>query len=555
MDGIGIVVSANSFSSYFFILLCFSLYLVIWRKQFHFLSKPGKRLASLMLAAQVIVIVMSQVVGQSSDFQAWLWSIGNEWTIESVLSSTQFALVGLVALLISWLNTADRPWRRLYLVAIALLFLYLGLDEYFAWKNYIVDWTDSYIVFGIMFAALTLIVIETSASGARRWLIILILGVSTAAFGAIAVDNVFPKICNVDLGFIHLEGCINFGLLDELLELAGGWIALLAILIRFAEVAPSASTRIRRLLYLLPALWILLLVQSDAIHPLGDQTHHLSSATVKFESGVTLLGYRSRLSSNNMHVDIYAAPSDWDFKQMGYSLHLVDQASGESLAGQDNMLNQHLEFYMTPGLAPAYRQWAAIPLPANKPANRALSIVLTIWRKEGDKFLRQKIIESDHPTLDDTQVVLGEVVFPPKITNSALSIFENGFILVAMDMPTRAQPGDSMPITFSWASENDASEDHSQFLHLRHDDSGEWWVYDQQPLGARLPTRLWYSGLADSETWNVPLPADLVPGLYQAFTGLYRQRDLARVPAKNVNGEQFADARVPLGSLTIEADM
>lgn len=135
MDGIGIVVSANSFSSYFFILLCFSIYLVIWRKQFHFLSKPGKRLASLMLAAQIIVIVMSRVVGQSSDFQSWLWSIGNEWTIESVLSSTQFALVGLVALLISWLNTAERPWRRLYLVAIALLFLYLGLDEYFAWKT------------------------------------------------------------------------------------------------------------------------------------------------------------------------------------------------------------------------------------------------------------------------------------------------------------------------------------------------------------------------------------------------------------------------------------
>ena len=91
-----------------------------------------------------------------------------------------------------------------------------------------------------------------------------------------------------------------------------------------------------------------------------------------------------------------------------------------------------------------------------------------------------------------------------------------------------------------------------QFLHLGHESSGEWWVYDQQPLGARLPTRLWYKGLADSETWQVPLPADLAPGRYRVFTGLYRTRDLERIPANDAGGSPFPDARVPLGSLTIE---
>ena len=90
-----------------------------------------------------------------------------------------------------------------------------------------------------------------------------------------------------------------------------------------------------------------------------------------------------------------------------------------------------------------------------------------------------------------------------------------------------------------------------QFLHLGHEETGDWWVYDQQPLGDRLPTRLWYSGLADSEVWQAPLPADLAPGRYEVFTGLYRTRDQERIPASDADGERWLDGRVPLGMIVI----
>jgi len=495
---------------------------------------------------------MSLVTGPKGDFQAWLWSMGKEWTIESVLSSTQFALVGLVALLIGWLDTSERPWRRLYLAATAILFFIVGLDEYFAWKNYIYFWTVSYFAVGILFATFTLIVIETSSGPARQWLIILVLGAATVALGSIVVDNFIPSICDVNLGFIRLDGCANYNIFEELLELLGGWIAALAVLNRLKEVNPAESARIRWILYIFPALWVLLLLQSDAIHPLEDQIN-CQPAAVEFESGVALLGYQTKLGANHLTLNLYMSPRDRDFQQLGYSLNIVDQASGESIASQDKMLNEQQEFYVTPGLALAYRQWAAIPLPANKPVNRALSIVLSIWRKEGDKFPRQRIVSSDHQTLGDTQVVLGEVVFPPETTSSAFGVFRNGFILVAVEMPTTAQPGDRMPITFFWASERDANEDYSQFLHLRHEVSGEWWVYDQQPLGPRLPTRLWYSGFSDSEVWHVPLPDDLAPGRYEAFTGLYGMRDEQRVPVKSADGQPWPNSRAKLGVLTIES--
>lgn len=110
-----------------------------------------------------------------------------------------------------------------------------------------------------------------------------------------------------------------------------------------------------------------------------------------------------------------------------------------------------------------------------------------------------------------------------------------------------------MHINFTWRSDKPDREDLAQFWHLCRANNDDWRVCDQQPLGARLPTRLWYSGMADSETWATPLPADLELGTYSVFTGLYRQRDQERLPVANADGTPFTDAIVPLGSLTIDA--
>ena len=182
-------------------------------------------------------------------------------------------------------------------------------------------------------------------------------------------------------------------------------------------------------------------------------------------------------------------------------------------------------------------------------------MVLTLWRKEGDAFLRQKIISSDQPLLDDAQVILDEFVMQGEpVASSSIPIarFENGFTLDAANVPESAQAGETLAIPFAWRTDKDGREDFVQFLHLGHEASGAWWVHDEQPLGPRLPTRLWYSGLADSETWEVPLPVDLAPGRYTVFTGLYRAGDQVRQPATDAEGTHFVDARVPLGVLTIE---
>ena len=272
-------------------------------------------------------------------------------------------------------------------------------------------------------------------------------------------------------------------------------------------------------------------------------------------------GYRIDSGEEAAHIRLYVSARQQDYIRfdfrVGYSIHLVDQASGESVASTDRPATSRHSFWLLgPGYMPIYRQPLQITIPPGTPTNRALWVVLALWHRQDDEYALLKIITSDHQLLDDTQVVLGELVLPAKATATALTVplavFDSGFTLDAVDIPARAQPGETLTIPFTWRSSSDGNNDLVQFLHFGHEESGAWWVYDQQPLGPRLPTRLWYNGLVDSETWYVPLPANLAPGRYTIFTGLYRQSDLERVPASDANGRPWLDNRVSLGSLMIE---
>ncbi|MDE2858811.1 MAG: hypothetical protein OXN94_13290 [Chloroflexota bacterium] len=279
------------------------------------------------------------------------------------------------------------------------------------------------------------------------------------------------------------------------------------------------------------------------------------SASVAFDSGARLYGYQLEKegipSSFVLHL-----PNHGIATGMGYSIHLVDQASGESVAGLNSYVDRKdLVWPERRSFVPLFRQVANIEMPPHVPSNRAFWTVLSLWREEGDAYAPQKIVSSDRPLLGDTQVILAEFVLPAEAPVSAslpAAKFENGFTLDAVDLPERARAGENLAISFAWRADKNGLEDIVQFLHFGHEESGAWWAYDQQPLGARLPTRLWYSGLADTETWEIRLPAELRPGRHTVYTGLYRASDQVRLPANDAEGSAYGDARVPLGILMVE---
>ncbi|MCY4019306.1 MAG: hypothetical protein OXG39_07845 [Chloroflexi bacterium] len=533
----------------------------------------GRLLVSVLLAAQVLVIALPQGIQPTSQFERWFWDLNQEGNIAAALASAQLALVSIVALLSAWLIRTWPTWRRLYMAGLGLVFLFFAWDEFFLVHERIRNWEIFYIALGAVVVAATLLVATRSPAQSRKWHICLLTGLAISAAGAIALEYLrIPAICD-QLGFLPEAGRCQLFIVEESLEFLGIWLTLVAALGLFSSARPRPRPLVRVLLFVLPLLWIVVLSPATLVTFLDFRLLH-QPISIEYEPGVELQAYRVDRDEDSFALDLFASTVDWqDYNDLGYSLHLVDQASGESLAGTDASASRQQRWRIA-GRSYyfwIYKQRLSLQLPPRLPSNRALQMVLSLWRREGDAFLRQRITSSDLPLLNDTQVILGQFVLPAESAVSSslpAAKFENGFTLGAVDLPERAQAGEALAISFAWRADKDGLEDTVQFLHFGYVsppgeggsveegaesvESGAWWAYDQQPLGARLPTRLWYSGLADTETWEIPLPAELAPGRYTVYTGLYRASDQVRLPANDTEGTPYVDARVPLGVLIVE---
>ena len=522
------------------------------------LSRMSITLATVMLVAQVAVMLVFLAEQYTSHFERWFWHLDSEYNGPTLLASAQLALVAAVLLAAAVFASAWQGFRRYYSAVISLYFLFLALDEQLALHDSMPLW-HVHIVLGLLITVATAIVLARSPRRDRVWYACIFGGLALSAFGALFLEQFRSRAACTSIGFFE-NGC-RIHDVEEAFEFAGVWLTLVAALGLFSGLPRRTRRRIGIMLFFVPVLWMLALATTGFIAYI--EFRFLSHpAAVKFETSLELQAYRIERVEDKLRLQLFTSMADWeDYTGVALSLHLVDQLSGASIVGTDQAASREREWrilYRINSIRERswmYTQWMELPIPPGTATNRALWLVLTTWRRQGDQLLRQNIVDSDLRLLDESQLVLGELIIPggsDLLSIEQLASFDHGLALGVVRLPAVARAGDTLSIPFSWRAEADGLEDYTQFLHLVHEERGTQWGYDQQPLGARLPTRLWYRGLADTEIWQAPVPADLAPGTYTVFTGLYRPSDLKRLPARDAAGESLTDDRVPLGSVTIE---
>ena len=547
-----LLVSADALIRVVVFLLYAPICLIALRWLLPGLSPTARLLALVMLAAQILLLAAGLENIPRWDTRGWLLSLDQEWNFPSTFASAQLAVVGGAALLTALLTPRRQNLYRLNLVVIGVLFLLFAWDEYFYLHEDNMPLKIAYVTVGALIAAASAKLALARPGRARLWQISLMAGMALYVFGAVLLEPYHES--DLRLVFLEIEGSVRVYNLEEALEYLGVWLVLVAVLGKLSAAKGRLSLFAQLFLFLWPVLWTALLIQ-NAWLPRVELRFRARPAAVEFASGTRLLGYR--LERDKEAIVLWLYPSAWrsHYRETGFSVHLIDQASGQSVASRH--VHTDLQFYLMqiPGFTHIYRQKIVLEIPPDTPTNRAYWLTLAIWRDRGDEFIVQKVHSSDHKLLGDEQIIFDEFVLRAEDavpSTAPLAVFENGITLSAAELPERASGGGALPIRFTWTAAGALSESYVQFLHLGHQASGEWQVYDQQPLGARLPTRLWYEGLTDSEMWQVWLPADLAPGLYQVFTGLYRLHDQERLAATDSYGEPYVDARVPLGDLLIE---
>ena len=547
-------ISADALTRILILLAYAPLCIVCYWRLIPRLAPGAKRLASVMLGAQILVFLLALEARTSSTFDQWLVDLNGEWNIPTTFASAQMAMTVSVAMATAWLATSVSRRLRLYLFGAGLAMLLFLLDEHLSLHESNRAMVALNIAIGAALAAVTAAIAWRSPRHERIWHFCLLIGLGTSGISALAVDKM-GATCD-QFGPLVLDGCVFYFHLEEALELLGIWLVLVAMLGHFSRAAPVLTRPARRMLLALPFIWLCLYF-AYAMFPRLELKLLAQPASIEFERGIQLRGYRMEKDAGATRVHLYASARQKDYIGLGYSIHLVDQVSGASIASDDRWAGRHHSlFFLGPEYMPLYRQSMEVIYPPRIPVNRALWVVLTAWRMKRGEFQSQLALASDHRQLNESQIVLGEFVLPAATATPAaapLALFSNGFTLDATNLPESARRGAILPIQFTWRSDSDTREDFVQFLHLGHEESGEWWVYDQQPLGARLPTRLWYKNLSDSETWQVPLPGDLAPGTHSLFTGLYRIDSGERLAASDAEGKPYPDARVRLGQIMVEA--
>ncbi len=521
------------------------------------LPSYAQSIAKTLMLAQIVVVLLSLLFQFQGSVTWKLVDMAKERNPASALAGLQLALVAGYSVMIAWLARSRPNGQRLYFLGLGAVFLYLTVDELFVLHNGLAYWAIYYTAAGLVIVAMTVIVGRRSPRPARIWFACFLVGLALSALGAIALKNLhFPQACRL-LGLYYIDKCL-LTYVEEPMKYLGNWLALLGTMGLLSALAPAPKRGPRLLLYGLPPLALLAIVSFG--DPELSQVMRRSGAVetdLRFEANERVYGYQMEIARDADYIEatLWLSAQPFDYEGLGYSIQLMDLASRKTLASRDENVTVLAGSVLGPFYLPIFRQSVHLSLPPEARANRAYWIVLRLWRERQGNFASQNILKSDRQTLGDTQVILTELVLPAEpIDTPAVprARFDNGFALYAADAPASASPAETLSLEMTWRANAEDRQDYTQFLHFIHDETSAWWVFDQQPLGARLPTRLWYGGLADTETWVIPLPADLAPGRYHVWTGLYRVDDQQRLGAADADGAPYLDALVPLGLMQIK---
>lgn len=179
---------------------------------------------------------------------------------------------------------------------------------------------------------------------------------------------------------------------------------------------------------------------------------------------------------------------------------------------------------------------------------RTKNFLLSDTRPAGSDGRRLALYALDgvQPT---TETGLGTIFGDPAQPDAEITE-SNGWIqLAGYGLTPDVQAGREILVVLNWLALQDIDTDYQVFVHLL-DATGEKIVQrDGQPVQWTRPTSSWQPGESIADRYGIPLPVDLVPGLYQIDVGLYDPVTGTRLPISAGPG----DFAVGIGPVIVRA--
>ena len=103
------------------------------------------------------------------------------------------------------------------------------------------------------------------------------------------------------------------------------------------------------------------------------------------------------------------------------------------------------------------------------------------------------------------------------------------------------RPGESVRLTVYWQALEAPARVYAVFNHLRGPDGTIFWQGDSWPQAGIYTTDHWRKREVVAEEYTIVIPADLSPGEYALYTGVYDPATGVRLPATTAQGERLVN--------------
>jgi hypothetical protein len=114
-------------------------------------------------------------------------------------------------------------------------------------------------------------------------------------------------------------------------------------------------------------------------------------------------------------------------------------------------------------------------------------------------------------------------------------------------------PGDTVSVTLYWRALRTLGQDYKAFVHLTDAEvTRQPAQHDGDPGGGFTPTTRWLPGEIVPDTHHLQLPADLEPGHYRLWAGMYEHEIVRNLTILSAD-TPAADGRVMLGEIEVSS--
>ncbi len=231
-----------------------------------------------------------------------------------------------------------------------------------------------------------------------------------------------------------------------------------------------------------------------------------------------------------------------------------------SLLGRDNRPLARFDTFTGGGLLPS-SQWQAgqmwrddvdLVVPEDAEAPATLRVQFALYnRGSGDVIPGDDGQGNPSPPLFDGATLLPRPDADETLGSAQIAALGEVAWLQAARFAPQATAGQPLTVTLTWQTLGATPDPHTTFVHLVDERGALWAQGDAPPLGGQFPTTRWRAGVTFDDSYTLPLSAELPPGRYRLFVGLYHAADLTRLPAFDRDGRRLQDDRIYLGEVRV----